>query len=93
MKILVCCGSGLGSSFMIEMNTKNVLKELGVEAEVTHCDLSSAAGNKSDIYVGTRDIATQLVGLGGEVVSLNNMIDKQELKEKITAAVEKVSQG
>ncbi|MBE6074639.1 PTS sugar transporter subunit IIB [Selenomonas caprae] len=93
MKILVCCGSGLGSSFMIEMNIKNVLKELGVEAEVTHCDLSSAAGNKSDIYVGTRDIATQLVGLGGEVVSLNNMIDKQELKEKITAAVEKVSQG
>ena len=74
-------------------NIKNVLKELGVEAEVTHCDLSSAAGNKSDIYVGTRDIATQLVGLGGEVVSLNNMIDKQELKEKITAAVEKVSQG
>ena len=93
MKILVCCGSGLGSSFMIEMNIKNVLKELGVEAEVTHCDLSSAAGNKSDIYVGTRDIATQLVGLGGEVVSLNNMIDKQERKEKITAAVEKVSQG
>ena len=93
MKILVCCGSGLGSSFMIEMNIKNVLKELGVEAEVTHCDLSSAAGNKSDIYVGTRDIATQLVGLGGEVVSLNNMIDKQELKEKIRVAVEKVSQG
>lgn len=91
MKILVCCGSGLGSSFMIEMNIKNVLKELGVAAEVTHCDLSSAAGNKSDIYVGTRDIATQLVGLGGEVVSLNNMIDKAELKEKISAAVAKIS--
>lgn len=91
MKILVCCGSGLGSSFMIEMNIKNVLKELGVAAEVTHCDLSSAAGYKSDIYVGTRDIATQLVGLGGEVVSLNNMIDKAELKEKISAAVAKIS--
>ena len=91
MKILVCCGSGLGSSFMIEMNIKNVLKELGVVGEVSHCDLSSAAGNKSDIYVGTRDIATQLVGLGGEVVSLNNMIDKNELKEKISAAINKIS--
>lgn len=91
MKILVCCGSGLGSSFMIEMNIKNVLKELGVNGEVSHCDLSSAAGNKSDIYVGTRDIATQLVGLGGEVVSLNNMIDKNELKEKISAAISKIS--
>ena len=88
MKILVCCGSGLGSSFMMEMNIKNVLKELGVQGEVTHCDLSSAAGNKSDIYVGTRDIATQLEGLGGIVVSLNNMIDKKEMKEKIAAAVE-----
>lgn len=91
MKILVCCGSGLGSSFMIEMNIKNVLKELGVNGEVSHCDLSSAAGNKSDIYVGTRDIATQLVGLGGEVVSLNNLIDKNELKEKISAAISKIS--
>jgi len=45
---------------------------------------------KADIYVGTRDIATQLTGLGGEVVSLNNMIDKKELTEKIAAAVAKV---
>lgn len=87
MKILVCCGSGLGSSFMMEMNIKKVLAELGVEGEVSHCDLSSAAGNKSDIYVGTRDIATQLEGLGGIVVSLNNMIDKAEMKDKIAAAV------
>ena len=87
MKILVCCGSGLGSSFMIEMNIKNILKELGVDAEVSHCDLSSAAGNKSDIYVGTRDIASQLQGLGGIVVSLNNMVDKKEMKQKIEEAV------
>ena len=88
MKILVCCGSGLGSSFMMEMNIKNVLKELGVQGEVTHCDLSSAAGNKSDIYVGTRDIPTQLARLGAIVVSLNNLIDQKEMKDKIAAAAE-----
>ncbi|SEI98377.1 PTS system IIB component, L-Asc family (TC 4.A.7) [Propionispira arboris] len=90
MKILVCCGSGLGSSFMIEMNIKKVLVELGVNAEVNHSDLSSAASIKSDIYVGTRDIASQLTSLGGVVVSLNNMIDKNELKEKIAEAIEKI---
>lgn len=84
MKILVCCGSGLGSSFMIEMNIKKVLKELNVAAEVDHSDLSSAKGIKSDIYVGTRDIASQLTNLGGQVVSLNNMIDTKELKEKLS---------
>ena len=61
MKILVCCGNGLGSSFMIEMNIKKALQEIGAEAEVSHCDLASAGGVKADIYVGTRDIATQLV--------------------------------
>ncbi|MBR1645326.1 MAG: PTS sugar transporter subunit IIB [Selenomonadaceae bacterium] len=89
MKILVCCSSGLGSSFMIEMNIKKVLQELGIAGEVTHCDLSSAASHKSDIYVGTRDIAVQLEGLGGIVVSLNNMIDKVEMKKKLSEAIDK----
>lgn len=92
MKILVCCGSGLGSSFMIEMNIKKVLQEMGVEAEVSHSDLSSAAGIKADIYVGTRDIATQLTSLG-IVASLDNMIDKGELKKKLSEAIEKFKQG
>ncbi|MCY6369287.1 PTS sugar transporter subunit IIB [Clostridium ganghwense] len=83
MKILVCCGSGLGSSFMIEMNIKKILKELNVTGiEVEHTDLSSAAGIKADIYLATRDIAGQLTSLG-EVISLNSMIDKKELKDKL----------
>jgi len=90
MKILVCCGSGLGSSFMIQMNIEKVLKELNIEAEVDHSDLSSAMGMKSDIYVGTRDIASELTNLGGRVISLNSMIDKKELKEKLTEALTKI---
>lgn len=82
MKVLVVCGSGLGSSFMIEMNIKKVLKELEIEAEVNHSDLGSAKGEKADVYVGTRDIADQLVDLGGDVISLKSMIDMKELKEK-----------
>lgn len=90
MKILVCCGSGLGSSFMIEMNIVKVLAELGVNAKVEHCDLSSAKGIKADIYVGTRDIARELTSLGGEVISLNSMIDVKELKEKLTETYKKM---
>ena len=83
MKILVCCGNGVGSSFMIEMNVKKVLKELNVVAEVDHSDLSSANTMKSDIYIATRDISSQLASLGGELISLNSMIDAKELKIKI----------
>ncbi|WP_341533966.1 PTS sugar transporter subunit IIB [Sporosalibacterium faouarense] len=89
MKILVACGSGLGSSFMIEMNIRKIIKELGVEAEVSHTDLSTAKSEKADIYVGTRDIADQLIGLGGEVISLKSMIDFDELKDKLKSGLGK----
>lgn len=88
MKILVCCGNGIGSSFMIEINVKKVLKELNVVAEVDHSDLASANGIKADIYIATRDIASQLTSLG-QVISLTNMIDIKELKTKLE---EKLSQ-
>lgn len=86
-KILVCCSTGLGSSFMIEMNIKKVLKKLGVEnVEVNHSDLSSATSSSADIFVGTRDIADNLKPLGS-TISLDSMIDMKELEEKLTAAL------
>lgn len=90
MKILVCCGSGLGSSFMIQMNVEKVLKELKMEAEVDHADLSSAMGMKADIYLGTRDITSQFNSLGGEIVSLNSMLDMNELRTKLEQALKKL---
>ncbi|ERK31345.1 PTS sugar transporter subunit IIB [Clostridium intestinale] len=92
MKILVCCGSGLGSSFMMEINIKKVLKELNVtNVDVDHSDLGSAKGTKADVYVGTRDIASQLTSLGGEVISLNSMIDLNELKSKLVETLTKMA--
>lgn len=90
MKILVVCGSGLGSSFLIEMNLKKVLQELGLKAEVDHADLGSAKGSGADILVGTRDIAVQLYDIGSEVVSLDNMIDIESMKTKLIEAIDKL---
>ena len=42
LKFIAACGSGLGSSLMVSMNVTKVLKELGVEAEVEHSDISNA---------------------------------------------------
>ena len=83
-KILVCCSTGLGSSFMIEMNIKKVLNELGIKGiEVSPSDLSSASASGADIFVGTRDIANNLKPLG-DTILLNNMIDMNELRDKLT---------
>lgn len=77
---------------MIEMNIQNVLRDLGVNGvEVSHSDLSSAKGTQADIYVATKDLSSRLEGLGGEVVSLNNMIDSNELKEKLVEVLTKLN--
>jgi PTS system ascorbate-specific IIB component len=87
MKILAVCGTGLGSSFMVEMNIKSILKELGAErVEVEHSDLGAATPGAADIFIAGRDIAMAMKHLD-HVVELNNLLDKKELKEKISAAL------
>lgn len=92
MKITVVCGNGLGTSLMMEMSIKTILKDLQVNAEVDHIDLGSAKGTVSDIFVGTKDIAEQLVAqqIGGEIVALENMIDKVAMKERLSVALIKL---
>ncbi|EHD20763.1 MULTISPECIES: PTS sugar transporter subunit IIB [Brenneria] len=89
MKITVVCGNGLGTSLMMEMSIKNIIRDLGVSAEVDHVDLGSAKGTPSDIFVGTKDIAEQLVAqsVSGKIVSLDNMIDKNAMKERLSVAL------
>lgn len=83
MKILAVCSSGLGSSFMLEMNIQEVLKELGLDGvTVEHTDLSSVTPDSADVFVMARDIADGAMGLQ-DVISLNSIIDREELKEKL----------
>mgnify|MGYP001232318099 CR=1 FL=1 len=88
MKILTICGSGLGTSFMVEMNIKDILSELGVTGvEVSHSDLSSATPDAADVFFLAKDIAEGGTHLG-EVIVLDNIIDKDELKEKLVKLLE-----
>ncbi|WP_202801030.1 PTS sugar transporter subunit IIB [Caloramator australicus] len=90
VKILVCCGNGLGSSFMLEMNVNKVLKELNLKAEVEHSDLASAKAIKADIYIATKDLANQMISLDGYVIILNSIINLNEIKEKLIDAFKKL---
>lgn len=83
MKILVVCGNGLGSSFIMELNVKKALTELGKVAEVTHTDLASAKAEKADIYIGAEDIVNQLGEERGHIVSIVNMMSISEIKLKL----------
>jgi len=84
MKILVMCGNGLGSSFMMEINVKKALKELGKVADVDHTDLASATSREADIYIATEDIMANFNKEGVKKVALKNIMDLTELKEKLS---------
>jgi len=75
---------------MVQMNVEKILKELGIEAEVDHSDLSTAKAYKADIYMTTHDMAQFLEDVDAEVVLLNNIIDLKELKEKLLVGMENV---
>ncbi|KAB7895426.1 PTS lactose transporter subunit IIB [Rouxiella sp. S1S-2] len=83
-KILIVCGNGLGSSFIVEMNVKKIIKELGKEAEVSHTDLSSAKSEPADIYIGSSEIIASLDDGKRTVFGLNNLLDNAKIKEILT---------
>ena len=84
MKILTVCGSGLGTSFMVEMNINQILGELGItDVEVNHSDLSSATPGDADVFFLAKDIAEGGEHLGNVIV-LDSIIDMDELRAKVT---------
>jgi len=88
MKLAAVCSTGLGSSFMVEMNITEILKNLGITGvEATHMDMGSASPSMADHFFVGRHLADAAQNqLGTENVTvLDSIIDKDELKTKVVA--------
>ena len=85
MKIMAVCGSGLGSSFMMEMNAKKALAKLGIEAEVNHTDLASVTVNDADVFIMASDIAESSSIPVEKIVVVKNIVSVGEFEEKLAA--------
>lgn len=69
MRLAAVCGSGLGSSFMVEMNIQSILKKLGIGGvEVAHYDMGSATPDLADVFFVARDLEESAEHLGHVVV-------------------------
>ncbi|TCV99916.1 PTS sugar transporter subunit IIB [Biostraticola tofi] len=84
MKIMAVCGAGLGSSFMMEMNIKKVIKNLNITAEVEHSDLGSVTPDAADVFVMGRDIAYSANLPESKLIIVNSIIDIKELETKLS---------
>lgn len=84
-KIMCACGSGLGSSLMVQMNIDDVLRDLGkTDVSVDHSTISDVVPGAADLFVIGRDLENFVTDIPEEQkVVLVNIVDKDELKTKL----------
>ena len=81
MKIFAICQSGLGTSFMVQMNIESALQDAGVDMEnftVEHTDSGSISGDMADYFFAEKTLVPALTNLPEEkIVALNSIIDAE----------------
>ena len=92
MKFEALCQSGLGSSFMVQMNIQNLLKQENVkeDIQVDHSDIGSATPDQADYFLLDPTLETSAGNLPKDrLIILNSLVDPNELKEKVNAILDK----
>jgi PTS system ascorbate-specific IIB component len=92
MRIATLCGMGFGTSMMLKLFIDDILKAENIKAETIPWDLGSFKGQNTEIIVAASDMAMHLKNTNSIVVLIRNLVDKQEIKEKILAAIEEYNQ-
>lgn len=90
-KILCFCGSGLGTSFVMEMNVKKALANLGITGvEVDHSTIDDVMPGAADLFVCSADLVPN-AERAGKAIGLTNMLALKEVEEKLKAAFEEAN--
>ena len=87
-KIMCFCGSGLGTSFVMEMNAKKALKNLGIEGvTVEHSTIDDVVPGAADLFICSADLVANAEKVG-KTIGLNNMVAIKEIQEKLQKVFE-----
>ena len=92
MKFLALCQSGLGSSFMVQMNIQNLLQEENVATEISvdHSDIGSATADQADYFFLDPTLKTSAGSLPQDrVIILESLVDADELKAKVNSVLDR----
>lgn len=91
IKVVVACGSGMGSSQMIKMKVAKVLKKLDIAADIHHTNIGEAKSTASSYHVvicpeNFLSTFESVQKSGGCVIPLKNLLDEKEIEAKLVAA-------
>lgn len=88
MRIATLCGMGFGTSMMLKLFIEEILKDLGMKAEVVPWDLGTFKGQQADVVVAPTDMEMHLKSTSAKVVLIKNLVDKKELRDKLVPVLE-----
>ncbi|GAB2662668.1 PTS sugar transporter subunit IIB [Vibrio panuliri] len=84
MKGLVVCRTGMGSSMMLKIKVEQVINENSWNAEVKHDVYSGLDSHRDvDFVVTMSDLMTDVEKAGYRAVGIQNLMDKNEIREKL----------
>lgn len=93
MKIITVCGMGFGTSLMLLMDIQSIAKSHGYVVEGEATDLGSAKGKDCDFMVASSEIAAELSEEKVQVISIDNLLDKVEIEEKVMPVIRELTKG
>ncbi|WP_455139480.1 PTS sugar transporter subunit IIB [Thermophilibacter sp.] len=85
LKVLTVCGAGVGTSTLLRMNISDAFKsfDLPFSVKVENTSLSRAKGTRCDLVVTFDSFADDARKFCPHVITIKNLMDKQELREKV----------
>ncbi|GGE30335.1 PTS lactose transporter subunit IIB [Pullulanibacillus camelliae] len=91
MRVVTVCGMGFGTSLMLLMDIQAIAQKHGFSVEGEAVDLGSAKGKTCDFMVASSEIASELSGEAVHVISINNLLDKKEIEEKVMPIIRQMT--
>lgn len=82
-KTLIACRTGMGSSMMLKIKVDQVIRANKFPIELIHGTLSDVKSFEGDLLITMEDVADELKGEFPVIIGIKNLMDKQEIKEKL----------
>ena len=85
IRIVTVCGCGQGSSLILRMWTEDVIKEMGIEAQVENMEVTSAKSARCDLVLTSKALVGVVETPNHVTRSISNFLDKNLIRKEIEA--------
>jgi len=92
LSVVTVCGAGVGTSMMLKMNTKNILRDANIEADVDSSDIGSLDSSNYDLVITTSDFAKVIRSKDANVLKIDNLTDKEYLRDELLEKIKEMEE-